>query len=756
MLFAIDLEHHLLPNAITLPGIVVGFAFSLFTEPGWVASLIGIILGGGVLCAIAEAYYRIRHEEGLGMGDVKMLAMIGAFLGWKLTLMTLMMASFAGSIVGLALIMLRRGGMKYALPFGTFLAHGRGAGGHGRSRRPRLVSGAVGAAVTPTGRRPARSVDRARARGQRGVLPDHGHLLRTDLQLVRVSAVHPAADGVEPVRVRGDAPPVALGDAGGRRAHAAPGVEVRAWSLDRHLLRCRDGAYGRRDVCIRPILPAVENEALGLWLAFAFLIPPIWLAVYDHRATSEQFSPESADTGRIIASGVAAALAVWLMGTAAVPWRFSELGDFTTSQAGLAFGTATSLAMHLGLFMGVALVLAGLLRAMRIVRIQGHDFGAIAGLAFAVSLLVVGRLVFAGLSFTGLAAWLLAACVALVLTLTWSGMARRLAVERGRPVDAFVAWLAPVPFARSRAGAAAGLVILPFASFAAILRIEQFDWDFLVQNLGVVLTWLIACAFVHTMVGACTRQLARVAVAASVVLLAGASVGAGGRIDQHVADRTSASPFVPEFVLDGYATVDPSYRLVRHLFATEVPGSSEFYAFIASHSLIQHVDVAPVDVDFTRELGKAPSPPHIFLFVIDSLRRDYLSPYNPAVRFTPAFGAFGAEEYAFQRAFTRYGGTGMSMPAIWSGSMLLHKEYVQPFQPMNALEKLLRANSYHTVMSMDHITEQIVEPSTVSDELDKGRNEMQYRLLHDARGAAGQALDRRREESSGCSRTRDR
>jgi membrane-anchored protein YejM (alkaline phosphatase superfamily) len=203
-------------------------------------------------------------------------------------------------------------------------------------------------------------------------------------------------------------------------------------------------------------------------------------------------------------------------------------------------------------------------------------------------------------------------------------------------------------------------------------------------------------------------------------------VGAGGRIDQRVADRASASPFVPEFVLDGYATVDPSYRLVRHLFATEVPGSSEFYAFIASHSLIQHVDVAPIDVDFTRGLGKAPSPPHIFLFVIDSLRRDYLSPYNPAVRFTPAFGAFGAEEYAFQRAFTRYGGTGMSMPAIWSGSMLLHKEYVQPFQPMNALEKLLRANGYHTVMSMDHITEQIVEPSTVSDELDKGRNEMQY------------------------------
>jgi leader peptidase (prepilin peptidase)/N-methyltransferase len=127
VLFAIDLEHHLLPNVITIPGIVVGFVFSLFAEPGWVSSLIGILVGGGVLLGIAEAYYRLRHEEGLGMGDVKMLAMIGAFIGWKLMLMTLMLASVAGSLIGVALIATRRGGMKYALPFGTFLALGAGA-----------------------------------------------------------------------------------------------------------------------------------------------------------------------------------------------------------------------------------------------------------------------------------------------------------------------------------------------------------------------------------------------------------------------------------------------------------------------------------------------------------------------------------------------------------------------------------------------------------------------------------------------------
>jgi leader peptidase (prepilin peptidase)/N-methyltransferase len=124
VLFVIDLEHRILPNVITLPGIVVGFLFSFFMPPGWFNSLLGILLGGGVLWAIAEGYYRIRGEEGMGMGDVKMLGMIGAFLGWQAMILTLIVSSLLGSIVGVAVIALKKGDMKYALPFGTFLALG--------------------------------------------------------------------------------------------------------------------------------------------------------------------------------------------------------------------------------------------------------------------------------------------------------------------------------------------------------------------------------------------------------------------------------------------------------------------------------------------------------------------------------------------------------------------------------------------------------------------------------------------------------
>ena len=100
----------------------MGLAVALVVEPGWRSAVLGVLIGGGGLLLIAETYYRLRHEEGLGMGDVKMLAMIGAFLGWQQMLVTLLLASLLGSVVGIGMIVLGLGDSKYALPLGSFLA----------------------------------------------------------------------------------------------------------------------------------------------------------------------------------------------------------------------------------------------------------------------------------------------------------------------------------------------------------------------------------------------------------------------------------------------------------------------------------------------------------------------------------------------------------------------------------------------------------------------------------------------------------
>ncbi|RMH35619.1 MAG: prepilin peptidase [Nitrospirae bacterium] len=121
----IDWDHQIIPDVITLPGIVLGWVAATVVLPiGWLDSLIGTLMGGGVLLVMAWVSPYLLGKEGLGGGDIKFLAMIGAFLGWKSALITLFFASVLGASVGVGLLacnMMQRG--QY-MPFGPFLAVG--------------------------------------------------------------------------------------------------------------------------------------------------------------------------------------------------------------------------------------------------------------------------------------------------------------------------------------------------------------------------------------------------------------------------------------------------------------------------------------------------------------------------------------------------------------------------------------------------------------------------------------------------------
>jgi leader peptidase (prepilin peptidase)/N-methyltransferase len=143
----VDLKHMIIPNVITYPGILVGILynalttnwqnslelvsnfsfgfqnfFELLNEVPILDSLFGVILGGGILLLIAYTYEIIRKRQGMGMGDVKLLALIGAFLGWQGVFFVIFLSSILGSIVGLSIIITRKGDLKYALSFGPFLS----------------------------------------------------------------------------------------------------------------------------------------------------------------------------------------------------------------------------------------------------------------------------------------------------------------------------------------------------------------------------------------------------------------------------------------------------------------------------------------------------------------------------------------------------------------------------------------------------------------------------------------------------------
>jgi leader peptidase (prepilin peptidase)/N-methyltransferase len=124
VLALIDLDHHILPDAITLPGIAAGLLASLL--PG---SPVGIVqaataaLGGYlVMLVVAKSYEALRGVEGLGQGDWKMAAMLGAFLGWQKLLLTIFLASLLGTLVGLLLVLWKGGNFQTKLPLGTFLS----------------------------------------------------------------------------------------------------------------------------------------------------------------------------------------------------------------------------------------------------------------------------------------------------------------------------------------------------------------------------------------------------------------------------------------------------------------------------------------------------------------------------------------------------------------------------------------------------------------------------------------------------------
>lgn len=121
----IDLFHQIIPDVISIPGIGAGLLASLI-PPGvtFLESLIGILLGGGSLFLVAATYQWWFKREGMGGGDVKLLAMIGAFLGWKAVILTILLSSLIGSIVGIIVMVLKGKNFKYAIPFGPFLSLG--------------------------------------------------------------------------------------------------------------------------------------------------------------------------------------------------------------------------------------------------------------------------------------------------------------------------------------------------------------------------------------------------------------------------------------------------------------------------------------------------------------------------------------------------------------------------------------------------------------------------------------------------------
>jgi glucan phosphoethanolaminetransferase (alkaline phosphatase superfamily) len=272
-------------------------------------------------------------------------------------------------------------------------------------------------------------------------------------------------------------------------------------------------------------------------------------------------------------------------------------------------------------------------------------------------------------------------------------------------------------------------VVIAAVAFVLHRATQATDWSGVGARLGVLLVWVLALAGARRVV-----RMPGDGEPAVFLLLAVLVLGAELGMRRVVAADASAST--------------PAARWTHDLL-TIAPADepSELFDLLSAHTNIPKAHaVAPAQVDWAK-LGGPPAAdrPDVYVFVVDSLRRDYLSPYNPAVSFTPAIAAFAQDSLVFSHAFTQYGATGLSVPSIWMGGPLLHKQYIEPFAPMNALSRLLAQEQYAQWISMDNILDVILLATPALAPLDAQRPVRDFRLC----GTLDEILGRLRERPAG-------
>ena len=521
-------------------------------------------------------------------------------------------------------------------------------------------------------------------------------------------------------------------------------LAVLGWSMYPDLLQRRtritaatflgaDALFGLF-LLLHPVLPGLQSDRSSLVWSCIFLLPLLWVGLIDWWAAfnAVDWHDSEAGDGRLFRASIACGTFVALLYSAITYARSLHGSDGAFALQTIWRVLAFNVASHLLIFMALFLILCLLIGFSRLFP-KSSRIEFVVGLALATALgaIAVKRIVLSGLSLTGDTATFYSVLFAVTLAGLFSGMSLRLFSANRRPVrNGLVLLFAPFAPGGIISWPTRALCIVFLTVMGSLLAIKTsaFDWNYLLQEVSVLLIWSVSFACFYAMVGEGDPSTNKTIF---LVLAAMAVLGGYKYVEASTATRARGSSAQGSIssVLEHYAGRDISFKLAR-LVLSPAPADTSFYRFLAENTNISRsIETKPVDVNLVDQLHESNSAkPNIVIIVIDSLRRDYLSPYNNAVTFTPAIDRFAHESVIFQNAFARYGGTGLSEPSIWAGGLLLHKQYVMPFAPMNTLEKLLQADHYQAFISRDSILSAILSPSLPVVELDYQRQTMNYDL----------------------------
>jgi Sulfatase len=464
-------------------------------------------------------------------------------------------------------------------------------------------------------------------------------------------------------------------------------------------------------VTARPFMPNLQNNWAAYWWSLIAMLPLVMIAASDLYHHWPAANNEHKDTALLeYSNGVLVAVAVALIYVVGAVVRNH------VEKVPLEFGLGRleiigwSLLSHTL----VAIIVISVLNLIRLITRHARRPTslrlAMNGVAIALVIgVVLDHFLASALSFEGWAAHLYAILLAVTFTLFFGYLVSDFLLVQDAPVrqseSAF----------RSR--------LLPVAIFFSALAVAMptlvggGDWNGVQQSTFTIFFWIVLSFCVYTLRP--KRKRYSFATILAVLLLAGFSYKALQATDIFWARALGSTDDDVARAMETYAGQDTSFQLAHHILgnAREMP-CGDLCRILRQYTNIRDAE-AKTDINLVDNLAATTMQrPNIFILVIDSMRPDYVGAYNPKVDFTPNLDAFARESMALRNVFTQYAGTTLSEPAIWSGAMLLHAHYMQPFSRVNGLEKLANTDGYQMVVSYDTVLSQILSPSENLTKLD--------------------------------------
>ncbi len=292
-----------------------------------------------------------------------------------------------------------------------------------------------------------------------------------------------------------------------------------------------------------------------------------------------------------------------------------------------------------------------------------------------------------------------------------------------------------------------GIVVMVALALIVPSTVGEWDWNSVIQRLFTLALWIVLTT-------ACYRIMHRPRTYSSAATIAILLIAATSYKTLQATEFIWASSLGPTnddvaISIERYASQNISLQLADH-FLGNAPEAEKCGDLC--HVLREYTNVR--DAQTTAEVRlvdtlvpAAGNRPNVFIFVIDSLRPDFLGAYNPKVDFTPNIDRFANDSVVFRNAYSQYAGTTLSEPAIWAGAMLLHAHYLRPFSNVNSLEKLAKIDGYKMVVSYDTVLKEILSPTDELTKLDTDKPAWNEFEMCSTVGELNKALDQRDDKT---------